>query len=304
MSDAAINVAHTPGEIFNWYALERSLPGRAFLDEHAFSHDWGRTIGHVAISVGSLFCGYAAVACVVGGEAHVAGYNAWLAGGDHDDVAEAIITGGALTLISAAGSTVIGGANLSPTNNILAHAALGCVISDAQGGSCGRGAAIAGGLSAADELWQFAKVRTDTLKLRACATGESVCLQDERGVLRTDGTREFDPNYPKTYQDNLVTGTSMAGEASGLHLYDPGGMFVNKGLRWFVTDVSKLHDWFNSVNYSNMGLYMSLGLSFDTAFQLYSFAGMPIAGALTAVHYIGADPILMSAALNSTRRRQ
>ncbi len=306
-SGPAAKVATNPGEIFNWYALEHSLPGRAALDKHVFSHDWGQTIGHIAIGVGSIFCGYAAVACAVGGEAHVAGYNAWLAGGDHDDVAEAIITTGALTLISAAGSQVIGGVvpgKTAPIGNILAHAALGCAISSAQGGNCGRGAAIAGGLSAADVLWQFTKDRTDTLKLRACAAQLSVCQADERGVLRTDGTRGVDPNYPQTYQDNLITGTGMAREASGLHMYDPGGMLANKGLRWFVTDVSKLHDWFNSVNYSDMGLYMSRGLSFDTAFQLYSFAGMPIAGALTTLHYIGADPSLMSAALISTRRRQ
>jgi RHS repeat-associated protein len=150
-SSAAINVARNPGEIFNWYALEHSLPGRAYLDKHVFSHEWGRTIGHLAIGVGSLFCTGAAPACLVAGEAHIAGYNAWLNGGDHDDVAEAIITTGAITLISASGSQVIGGAQLSPIGNILAHAALGCALGEASGGSCGQGA-LSHGITAAVDI--------------------------------------------------------------------------------------------------------------------------------------------------------
>jgi hypothetical protein len=150
-SRAVGSILRNPGEIFNWYAFEHSLPGRAAMDKHVFSHDWGQTIGHIAIGVGSLWCGAAAVACVTAGSAHVAGYNAWLNGGDHDDVAEAIITTGSLTFISAAGSRVIGGAQLSPVSNVLAHAALGCAIGEASGGTCGQGA-LSHGITAAVDI--------------------------------------------------------------------------------------------------------------------------------------------------------
>ena len=117
-SGAIEDVLRNPGEIFNWYALEHSLPGRAALDKHVFSHDWGQAIGHIAIGVGSLFCTGAAPACFVAGEAHIAGYNTWLAGGAHDDVAEAIITSGSIAAISTIGSSAIGGANLSPISSM------------------------------------------------------------------------------------------------------------------------------------------------------------------------------------------
>ena len=96
----------------------------------------------------------------------------------------------------------------------------------------------------------------------------------------------------------------MAKEASGAHMYDPGGMFGSRLLARFVNNVSKIHDWFNIVNYSNSGLYLSRGVMFDSAFQIYSFAGMPMAGALTVAHYVGNDPALMSSQFDARRRRE
>ncbi len=142
-SGAIEDVLRNPGEIFNWYALEHSLPGRAALDKHVFSHDWGQAIGHIAIGVGSLFCTGAAPACFTAGEAHIAGYNAWLNGGDHDDVAEAFISAGSMAVISSAGNLAIGGTfpiKTAPISNILAHAVMGCAMGEASGGSCGAGA--------------------------------------------------------------------------------------------------------------------------------------------------------------------
>lgn len=61
--------------------------------------------------------------------------------------------------------------------------------------------------------------------------------------------------------------------------------------RYFITDVSKIHDWFNSWNYNTVnGLFMSRGVGFGSVFQIYSFVGMPIAGAATIGVYIGKIP--------------
>lgn len=55
-----------------------------------------------------------------------------------------------------------------------------------------------------------------------------------------------------------------------------------------------MHDWFNSWNYNwNNGRYVSQGMWGDSLFQLYSFAGMPIAGALTMANYLGQNPWLI-----------
>ena len=82
--------------------------------------------------------------CYAAMEAHVAGYQTWLAGGDRTDVAGAMIMGGAIGFIGAGGNVVIGqtfgtAAGFS-ISNVLAHAVFGCATASAAGGSCGAGA--------------------------------------------------------------------------------------------------------------------------------------------------------------------
>lgn len=78
----------------------------------------------------------------------------------------------------------------------------------------------------------------------------------------------------------------MAPEGTGSHIYEG-----NTLARYFITDVSKIHDWFNSWNYSSStGFYMSRGTVFDSVFQVYSFAGIPIAGIATVAGYAGNAP--------------
>ena len=101
--------ARNPFDNFNLYALERSMPGRATMDNFVFSHSWAEAIGHAALGVVSLFCTGAAPACMTAMEMHVAGYKTWAMGGDRDDVLGAMIEAGATTVISAAGNQVIGG---------------------------------------------------------------------------------------------------------------------------------------------------------------------------------------------------
>lgn len=141
------------------------------------------------------------------------------------------------------------------------------------------------------------------MKQAACDTNGSICQRNEQGELRTDGARATDWSGNPDRTGNALTRSGMEAEASGLHIYDPEGVLGNRNLARYINHVSKIHDFFNSVNYSSEGLYISRGVGFDTVFQLYSFAGMPVAGALTAAHYIGANPALLASQLEARKRR-
>lgn len=130
------------------------------------------------------------------------------------------------------------------------------------------------------------------LKLRSCFYDDkSVCDYDERGVLRTDGSRV---THPGTDGRSLLKG--MALEGSRTHDYDPGGWLGWCNVcRYFITDVSKPHDWFNSWSYSSTGQYVGIGLWGNTAFDaLFSLPGMPITAVLTVGHYLGSQGIFPS----------
>ena len=163
----------------------------------------------------------------------------------------------------------------------------GGASSAATGGSFAEGFRYSSIASLASYGMDSAGRATDRLKLLACSSGGNGCVYDERGVLRTDGARDPDWSLNMNKEGNWLTKTGMAIEGSGQHWYDAGDPLDNRYLRYFVTDVSKLHDWFNNWSYnSGNGFYMSRGTGFDSAFQLYSFAGMPLAGALTGGGYM------------------
>jgi hypothetical protein len=124
------------------------------------------------------------------------------------------------------------------------------------------------------------------LKLLEC-TETNTCVYDERGVLRTDGARTVDWTRNPDILGNWLTESGMNGEGKP-HIYDNIPWMRN-----FIVDVSKMHDWFNSWNYNwETGRYVSQGVWGDSLFQIYSFAGMPIAGAITAVSYLDQYPYL------------
>lgn len=181
----------------------------------------------------------------------------------------------------------------STTNQIIASAIVGGTTSRLAGGKFANGAITLGFLTAAGKFAKFATSETDKLKRTACAISTTqVCVDDERGVLRTDGTRGADYSLNPEHRENWLTKSGMASEGSGLHMYDPDGRFASKGVRYLVTDISKIHDWMNSWNYNpSNGLYISRGPAFDSGFQIYSFSGMPVAGLATIVAYAGSMPI-------------
>ncbi|MFN8736642.1 MAG: hypothetical protein ACK50B_08805, partial [Betaproteobacteria bacterium] len=149
--------------------------------------------------------------------------------------------------------------------------------------------------------WEYARKATDQTKLLACSQpGAILCVTDQHG-LRTDGARDVDWKFNPQQQGNALTRGGMALEGSGQHWYDPGQWLASETLAGAVNAVSKVHDLFNSWNYSsNTGWWLSRGEVFDSLFQIYSFGGMPVAAAFTLV---AKDPGYVQWSLDNRRRR-
>ena len=289
--------ARHPGNIEKLYNVIRQRPNGGAHDRFMMNNSLARTAGHIAAG----FIPY--VGFVV--QAGISGYEVWLQGGTHADIERAWMvslgTSAAFYEVGEASSAV--GGFWGAVIKVGGSTAIGCASADASGGSCRQGALFSGGLAAADVLYQYAEIKTDGLKQTACDAGKSVCQWNEWGERRTDGGRETDWTNNPEQEGNWLTESGMAREASGKHIYDPDGVLANRYLARAVNHVSKIHDFFNSWNYSSGGLYMSRGVVLDSLFQIYSFAGMPVAGALTAAHYIGGNPTLLAGQLEARKRR-
>ncbi len=294
---AVDDLAHDVFNAQKVYAVVRNRPDGGAHDRFMQSHSWARAIGYV---VAGYYGGSYATA-------QIAGYEAYIVGGANTDIwRAAAISYGTSEAFSAVGtaSSEVGGF-WGGVIKIGGSAAIGCVSADASGGSCRQGALFAGGFAAADTFFQYATIKTDNLKQTACNANLSVCERNAWDELRTDGARETDwsRDPDPEHTGNALTNSGMAREASGQHMYDPGGIIDSPYLARAVNHVSKIHDFFNSWNYSSQGLYMSRGVMFDSVFQLYSFSGMPVAGMLTAAHYIGGNPALLAGQLEARKRR-
>ena len=190
-------------------------------------------------------------------------------------------------------------------DRVLANSVAGGISAQLQGGQFKDGFKSALVASSARYGWDYTRQATDNLKVLASSSGGDELVYDERGQVRTDGARDTDWSLNLNQEGNWLTRSGMEREGSGQHWYDPGGPLDNKYLRYFVTDVSKMHDWFNSWNYNPAnGFYMSRGEAFDSVFQLYSFAGMPVAGALTALGYLSQAPFNQFLMLKSRKDSQ
>jgi RHS repeat-associated protein len=290
------NAVRHPGDAQALYAVIRNRPDGGAHDRFMMTHSWARAVGY-------------AVAAYYGGSyatSFISGYETYLAGGSNSDIfrsaAISYATSETFSGVNYAGSAV-GGA-WGAVIKVVGSAAVGCASSEASGRSCRQGALFAGGFTAADVLYQYATIQTDGLKQTACGANQSTCQKNASGELRTDGARETDWSGNPDRTGNALTRSGMADEASGRHIYDPDGALANRLLTRAVNHVSKIHDFFNRWNYSREGLYLSRGVAFDSFFQLYSFAGMPVAGALTAAHYVGANPAFLSSQLEARRQRR
>ncbi len=151
------------------------------------------------------------------------------------------------------------------------------------GGRFASGAATTGFARMFGDFANYAKGKTDDLMGDACRVHpEQLCERDPKSrAYRTDGARQLDtPGKNKT--SSIFSGFGMAHEGTGEHIYEN-----NRIVRYFIIDVSKIHDLMNSWRYNTAGLYMSRGVWSDTAFDVYNFFGMPVAAAATVAGYMG-----------------
>ena len=133
---------------------------------------------------------------------------------------------------------------------------------------------------------------TDSLKRLSCQTSanESTCEINRWGELLTDGGRNVQcQRGPGTcWGENWLTRSGMGQEGAGLfdaNLNKAGHYYSENGyLGRFINNVSKVHDLFNSVGYDwSTGAWVSRGEVYDSLFQLYSFAGMVPAAAISGL---------------------
>lgn len=141
--------------------------------------------------------------------------------------------------------------------------------------------------------WEYTRVQTDTLKLKACQQpGATACAFNKWGEPLTDGVRDQKPGLdqngrPYPQRDNLITSIGMEQEGSGKHWYDE-----NSYLGRFINNISKTHDWMNSWGYDhNTGYWISKSLGYNTMFQLYSFSGMLPAAIYTSAAISASAPL-------------
>jgi hypothetical protein len=209
----------------------------------------------------------------------VGGASSKLSGGKF---ASGFLSSGFTQAVSSSGKVFSEGAHMA---NTLRAAIIGGAASVIGGGKFANGAQTFGFLRLFGEVADYSTRETDRLKQLACSSGGRACTVDERGVLRTDGARDVDWRLNPEQEGNLLTRSGMAFEGAE-HLYEGNSL-----ARYFITDVSKIHDWFNSWNYNPAnGFNLSRGAGFDSAFQIYSFAGMPVAAMAAVAGYAGNAP--------------
>jgi len=204
-----------------------------------------------------------------------------------------------------------------------AAATVGGATSEAMGGSFSTGAITAGAITLGNFGWRKTKDFTDANAERAARTAEAngeidwakeLKVQDPTGNPRTDGTlptkngTTWGPKWlNKIFEPvrDFLGGKGMARQGSDMHGYDHAKWTGGKDgwVSRFINNVSKLHDWFNGWGYdrADTGYYVSHGASFDSLFTMYSFAGMPVAGSITAV--VLTDPSVTIQAYNQGRRQ-
>jgi RHS repeat-associated protein len=224
------------------------------------------------------------------------------AGAASGAVAGAITTGSLKgTLRGAFSGAVFGGigghyGNTWNWERVGANTLGGGITSKASGGNFADGAKLSFALSVTRLGWEYTKRRTNALKMRASSkTGAFKRKYNKWNELLTDGGRDtyHDTSKFGEKRGNWLTTGGMA-EEGGKHLYDEDtllGRFVNK--------VSKTHDWMNSdlsksvgfYGYNNSGQWVSATLSYNSAFQIYSFAGMAPAGAFTGMAMLAPYPV-------------
>ena len=177
------------------------------------------------------------------------------------------------------------------TGRVIDNGLVGGAMAKLGGGKFADGFNISAGLAAIRMGWEYTKGVTNGYKLTACSQGFSSCKYNDAGELLTDGGRG-EIQYPGTNSGNgnFITNGGMALEGSGRHLYQENSLIGR-----FVNHVSKSHDWLNSDlskafgfrGYDQVtGMWFAGNEAYNTAFQVYSFAGMLPAATFTSLAMI------------------
>lgn len=164
---------------------------------------------------------------------------------------------------------------------VAVHTLAGGAVAEISGGDFLDGARPQFITSSAMLAWNHTRWSTDEGPRRSQSTE-----RNKWGEKLTDGPRPQVCGYSGgNCSKNWLTESGMADEGSHQHWYDE-----NSGYGRFINAVSKPHDWMSSWNYNSNGDFMSWGAAYDSAFQIYSLAAMPVAGAFTAVALMNGLP--------------
>ena len=207
-------------------------------------------------------------------------------------VAGGILTGsldGALK--GAAAGAIFGGitgayGSVWNAQRVAANSLAGGVSSEISGGKFADGMKFSLITSMVRVGWEYTRYVTNKLKLLSVENGGAPPSLNEYGELRTDGVRGPAPG--------VEGAKSMIGAKFGMspegaaHIYDEW-----RPVSRFINQVSKPHDFFNSIRYDfNTGFFRPFQSQLAAeAFEFYSFAGMPIAGAYTVIAQTANIPI-------------
>lgn len=147
--------------------------------------------------------------------------------------------------------------------------------------------------------WEYTRNVTNRLKLLSVKNGGEQAVYNNYGELLTDGTRGallFDGIKGVSSKLGDYFGMEPEGSVHGYTKYSGVARFINR--------VSKTHDFFNSVRYDwDTGYFRPFETRITAeAFELYSFAGMPVAGAYTALAHVAHLPASAYANLNRRYR--
>lgn len=180
-------------------------------------------------------------------------------------------------------------------NRVGANTVGGGVSSKVAGGNFADGARLSFALSVSRLGWEYTKEKTNYLKMKSVENGGLKAKRNKWEELLTDGGRDTYHDVEKygPQRSNWLTEEGMALEGDK-HLYNTDtflGRFVNK--------VSKPHDWMNSdlsksfgfLGYNSNGQWISASLGYNSAFQVYSFAGMLPAGIYTSAAMLAPYPV-------------
>ncbi len=159
---------------------------------------------------------------------------------------------------------------------VLAHGVGGGAASEIMGGKFKDGFALASVLALATWGYQEMVKMTNALKLKSVNGDTSKIVKNMHGELDTTGARGVGRPYRTGEVKSWLASFGMAPEGQQLESFHSG---FNRLVNW----VSKTHDFFNSWHYNwETGYFQPFTNRIGAElFEVYSFVGMPIAGAYT-----------------------